>query len=153
MSADTPKAISPTMSNLPPLVEEDESAMSAPAVTSPEEKGKLSHKQAQAQSRLPYVKSDANKPPPPPEVETYPPEVEFYWRTKLNEAKELYDTGLYAEAIVMLRSFLDDPQSPDFCRIRFMILLGTCYPDYEIVEFWVKCSFYFKNKSWVTDYK
>jgi hypothetical protein len=135
MSADESKAAASTMSNLPSLVEEDESAVAASPSTS-----------LDAQSRLPYVTMD-NKPPSPPKIQSFSPEVERYWSAKYDEAHELYDAGEYNEVIKMLKSFIDDPECPQFCHIRFMILLGTCYAEHYDVEFWVSDSFFSKTKA------
>jgi len=87
------------------------------------------------------------QPTPPPEILTYPPEVQRHWFAKYDEAYDAYDAGEFAEAIKMLKNFLEDPECPEFCHIRFMLLLASCYAEYDDVDLWVRCLSWLKSKS------
>jgi hypothetical protein len=126
MSVDQPEFTSHP-STLAPLLEEDEALSRSP-------KGvHLAHILP-----TPYV-TQTSEPPPSPKIRHYSPEENVFWNAKYDEAHRLYDDGEYAETIAMLKDLKDDPGCPQIVQIRFLVLLSTCYHDYDTVNFYVRC--------------
>jgi hypothetical protein len=122
-------------STLAPLLEEDESASRSPKGVHP------------GKSRpTPYV-AQTSDPSPLTKLQNVSSEEEHYWNSKYEEAHKLYDDGENAETIAMIKDFIGDPECPGFVKIRFMILLSTCYDEHNMINFYVRHYSLFRNTS------